>query len=142
MTAEEMKSALRKMIDDTWHKRDLDAAYRLYADEFVSHHPPFPPVAGKEANRTGKVDILSAFTEIRTTAHELVVEGDTAIAHWTWQATHTGTYSKLGIPATGKSVQVSGCSLFHFKAGKIVEEWEYADWLGFMQQLGVIPTPG
>ena len=141
MKAEEMKSVLLKMEDDTWHKQDLDAAYGLYADEFVYHHPPFPP-SSKEADRAGKEAILSAFTEMRTTIQELVVEGDTAIAHWTWQASHTGAYSTLGIPATGKSVQISGCSLFHFKACKIVEEWEYADWLGLMQQLGIIPIRG
>ena len=142
MTTEEMKTALRKMIDDTWHKRDLDAAFGLYADEFVYHHPPFPPLAGKEAYRTGKEAIFSAFTEMRCTIQELVVEGDTAIVEWAWQATHTGIYSKLSIPATGKSVQISGCNLYHFKAGKIVEEREYADWMGFMQQFGVIPTHG
>ena len=39
----------------------------------------------------------------------------------------------LGIPATGKQVQFSGCSIYHFRDGKIVEQWEYGDLLGLMQ---------
>ena len=85
---------------------------------------------------------LSAFSDIQSTVHEIVVEGDTVVAHWTWQAVHTGTLQSMGIPATGKHVQFSGCSLDHFKDGKIVRQWEYGDLLGFLQQLGVIPTPG
>lgn len=142
MIPEEMKSAVRKMNEDSWHKRDLDEVFLLYADEIVFHRSPFPPVVGKEANRMGDEGMLSAFTEIRSTIHELVVEGDTAIAHWTWQGKHTGMLPTLGIPASGKQVQFSGCSIYHFRDGKIVEQWEYGDLLSFMQQLGVIPAPG
>ena len=141
MTSKDRKSILLKMNEDSWHKRDLDEVYRLYADEIVFHRSPFPPVVGKEANRKGDEGMLSAFTETRSTIHELVVEGDTAIAHWTWQGKHTGTLLTLGIIATGKQVQFSGCSIYHFRDGKIVEQWEYGDLLGFMQQLGVIPSP-
>jgi steroid delta-isomerase-like uncharacterized protein len=140
MTPEEIKSIILKMNDDSWHKRDLDEAYRAYSDEIVFHRPPFPLVTGKEANRQGDEGMLSAFTETRSTIHELVVEGDTAIAHWTWQAVHTGTSPALGIPPTGKQVQFSGCSIYHFEEGKIIEQWEYGDMLGLMQQLGVIPA--
>jgi steroid delta-isomerase-like uncharacterized protein len=142
MTPEGMKAVVLKMNEDTWHKRDLDEGYQPYADELVFHRPPFPPVVGKEANRTSDAGMLSAFTETRSTIHELVVEGDTAVAHWTWQAVHTGVLPTLGIPATGKQVQFSGCSIYHFRDNKIVEQWEYGDLLGFMQQIGVIPTPG
>ena len=142
MNPKEMKSSIRTMNEAAWHDRDLDEAYRIYTDEFVFHRAPFPPVAGKEANFQGDKGMLSAFSNIKSVIHELVVEGDTVIAHWTWQGDHTGTLPALGIPATGKNVQFSGCSIYHFKDGMIVEQWEYGDMLGFMQQLGVIPTPG
>jgi steroid delta-isomerase-like uncharacterized protein len=86
--------------------------------------------------------MLSAFSETKSTIHELVMEGNTVVAHWTWQAVHAGTLPNLGIPATGKQIEFSGCTIYHFRGGKIMEQWEYGDLLGFMQQLGVIPTPG
>ncbi len=142
MTFEDMKSIVLKMNEDSWHKRDLDGAYQHYAPEIVFHRPPFPPVTGKEANRQSDEGMLSAFTETQSTIHELVVEGETVIAHWTWQGTHTGALPTLGVPATGRQVQFSGCSIYHFRGNQIVEQWEYGDLLGFMQQLGVIPAPG
>jgi len=93
----------------------------------------------------GRSILQSKSTELfvlQSTIHELVVEGDTVVAHWTWQAIHTGTSPALGIPPTGKQIQFSGCSIYRFKDDQIVEQWEYGDMLGMLQQLGVIPPLG
>lgn len=140
MLPEEMKSIVRKMNDDAWHKRDLDEAYKAYDEELVFHRPPFPVVVGKQANLEGDEGMLAAFTETQISLDELVVEGNTAVAHWTWNAVHSGTSPSLGIPATGKAVQLAGCSIYHFQDGKIVEQWEYSDLLGLLQQVGAIPA--
>jgi steroid delta-isomerase-like uncharacterized protein len=142
MKPKEMKTALAKMIDNFWHKGDVDAAYEIYSDDVVFHRVPFPPVVGKEANMQADADMLAAFTENRTTIDDMIVESDTAAMRWTWEAVHTGTSPSLGIPATGKRVSIVGCSIFHFKDGKIIEQWEYSDMLGLLQQLEVIPALG
>jgi steroid delta-isomerase-like uncharacterized protein len=142
MTPEEIKSALVKMNDDAWHKGDLDAAYEIYSDDVVFQRVPFPPVVGKEANKKLDEGMLAAFTETRLTINEMVVEGDAAVLRWTWEAVHSGTSPSLGIPATGKHISMTGCSIYHFKGGKIVEQWEYSDMLGLLQQVGVIPPLG
>jgi steroid delta-isomerase-like uncharacterized protein len=140
MKPEEMKAPLVKMNDDAWHKRDLDAAYAIYADDVVFHSPPSPPVARKEANKQADADILTAFTETRSTIHGTVVEGNLTVVRWTWEAMHTGTTPSLGLAPTGKQVSKDGCTAYWFDGDKVVEQWEYADWLGLLQQLGVIPT--
>jgi predicted ester cyclase len=33
----------------------------------------------------------------------------------------------------------TGMLIDHFSDGKIVEEWQWMDWLGLMRQLGLIP---
>jgi len=137
-----MKAALAKMNDDAWHQRDLDAAYEIYSDDVVFQRVPFPPVVGKEANMQADAGTLAAFSDTRSTINEMVVDGDTAVLRWTWEATHTGTSPSLAIPATGKHVRIVGCSVYHFRDGKIVEQWEYGDLLGLLQQLGVIPALG
>lgn len=142
MKPEELKTALAKMIDDFWHKSDIDAAYEIYADDVVFHRVPFPPVVGKEANMQADADTLAAFTENRTIIDEMIVEGDTAVIRWTWEAVHTGTSPSLGIPATGNRIHMVGCSVYYFRDGKIGEQWEYSDILGLLQQLGVIPALG
>jgi hypothetical protein len=41
----------------------------------------------------------------------------------------------LGIPATGRKIVIIGLSVHWFAAGKIVESWDYPDYMGMMQQL-------
>lgn len=42
------------------------------------------------------------------------------------------------IPATGKSVVVNAIVILRFENGKAAELWLNADFLGMMQQLGVL----
>lgn len=142
MTPEEMTAALVKMNDDFWHNRDINAAYEIYADDVIFQRVPFPPVVGKKANMQADAGTLATFTDCRSTIDEIIVEGGTAALRWSWEATHSGTSASLGIPATGKRVSSLGCSVYHFRDGKIAEQWEYGDMLGLLQQLGVIPALG
>jgi steroid delta-isomerase-like uncharacterized protein len=142
MTPEEMKAALAKMNDDAWHKRDLEAAYEIYADDIVFQRIPFPPVVGKEANKQADAGTLAAFSDVRSTIDDMIVDGEAAVIRWTWEGTHSGTSPSLGIPATGKRVRFVGCSVYYFREAKIAEQWEYGDMLGMLQQLGVVPALG
>jgi steroid delta-isomerase-like uncharacterized protein len=141
-TPEEMKAALIKMLDDFWYKEDVEAAYAIYADDVVFQRVPFPPVVGREANMQADAGTLAAFSDVRSTIDEMIVDGDMAVIRWTWEGAHSGTSPSLGVPATGKQVRFVGCSVYHFRDGKIVEQREYGDMLGLLQQLGVIPPLG
>jgi predicted ester cyclase len=67
------------------------------------------------------------------------VEGDTAVMRWTWHGTATGGASDNTTSVGGKRVSMEGCSILHLEEEKIVEELEYADYLGYFTQLGIIP---
>ena len=58
---------------------------------------------------------------------------------FTLSAIHTGEFN--GIPATGKPVQVNRISILRFAGGKCVERWSETDFMGLLQQIGVIPAP-
>ena len=97
MTSQELKDTVQNLNEISWHERDVAKVYeQFYTEEIVFHRPPFPPVVGKEANRESDEGMLSAFSETRSTVHEIVAEGHTVTAHWTWQALHTGTLPTLG----------------------------------------------
>jgi predicted ester cyclase len=48
----------------------------------------------------------------------------------------------MGIPPTGKHLTVTATEIFRLVDDKIAEQWVEADYLGLMQQLGVIPATG
>lgn len=45
----------------------------------------------------------------------------------------------MGIPATGKEIEVTGIIILRFSGEKVVETWDNWDGLGLMRQLGVLP---
>ncbi|MCX6568577.1 MAG: ester cyclase, partial [Candidatus Aminicenantes bacterium] len=82
---------------------------------------------------------LSAFPDLNQTIEELAVSGDKVIVRFIAKGTHKGDFQ--GIPATGKKIELSGIVIFHIKDGKIVEERQETDSLGFMTQLGMELKP-
>jgi ketosteroid isomerase-like protein len=83
MSPQDIKTVLTKMQEDTC-KGNLDAIYQYIADGYVFHRIPLPDTVGKEANRKGDEAMLAAFTNNRMTIHEIVVEGNMAVMHYTW----------------------------------------------------------
>jgi steroid delta-isomerase-like uncharacterized protein len=72
----------------------------------------------------------------------LIEEGDTAVAEWTFRATHNGPITRLDgpeIPATGKTVEVPGVTVITVRDGKVRSQHDYFDLVGMMTQLGLMP---
>ena len=46
-----------------------------------------------------------------------------------------------GLPPSGKQVETESVTIERIKDGKIVERRVFADWMGMMQQLGLVPPP-
>jgi predicted ester cyclase len=59
------------------------------------------------------------------------------VKYWRFTGTHTGVF--FGIPATGKKVDLIGCTITKMVNGKITEENDFFDNLEFLQQLGLMP---
>jgi predicted ester cyclase len=47
----------------------------------------------------------------------------------------------MGLPATGKEVRVPSMIFFSIADGKVQEEWQVADRLVLLQQIGLAPGP-
>jgi steroid delta-isomerase-like uncharacterized protein len=142
MTPEDIKTFFHSIYNEerAWGTPEmLDEFYDNISPEFIFHRPPFPDVAGIDANRKSDEAMAVAFSENKVSIDELIVADDIAVLRYTWEGIHTGVSPTLGIPPTGKQVKSKGCSVYHWKDGKIVEMWDYLDLLGLLQQLGVIP---
>ena len=85
--------------------------------------------------------LLGAFSDIEFVVEDAFGQGDKIAKRWVFRGTHTRELN--GIPATGKRIVLVGTTLARMVDGKIVEERDYADDLGLLQQLGVIdPVEG
>jgi steroid delta-isomerase-like uncharacterized protein len=133
------KAVIRAFLEDVINQGRLDRANDLVKEDFVE----LDPLPGQEQGREGLKAILqvlrSAFPDMHWVVKEMVAEGDKVVTRFVWTGTHHGSF--LGIPATGRSVEVKGVVIDRLEDGKMADSRILMDTMSLMQQLGVIPAP-
>jgi len=138
--SEENKALARRQLEEVFNKHNPDAVDEFFAPDFVNHNTPPGMPNDRESLKALVAMYLGAFPDLEVASDFQLAEGDKVVMHWTGRGTHTGEL--MGIPATGKRIEMTGIGIQRIAGGKIVEEWVESDQMGMMQQLGVIPTPG
>jgi predicted ester cyclase len=79
-----------------------------------------------------------AFPDLRHTIQEVVTDRERATVRL--HITGTNTESFMGMPATGKSIDIGVLVLMRIGGGKVSEIYGEFDQLGLMQQIGAVPA--
>lgn len=66
----------------------------------------------------------------------IVAESDIAVSYGRNVGTNTGEF--MGMPPTGKTIDVLSFGMLRFKDGQAIERWGFADSMAMMQQLGLL----
>ena len=138
MSLEENKELVRRIYDELWNERKLEVAEELIAQDAVNYDTgllpqPFGPEEMKDTVRM----VTAGFPDNRHEVVEMIAEGDKVVVRCTLTGTHEGEF--MGIPPTGRSIEVSEIHVYRLEDGKAVEHRVGRDDLGAMRQLGVIP---
>lgn len=142
MSAVDLVADIRRAGQEAWCEGNVDALDAVYAPDYVSHSPPLPDTRGLAAVKESITATRIAYSNIRAEYAEWIVEGHAIAYRFTMYMKHTGISPTLPDPPTGKEVLLTGCAWVHLRNGKVIEEWEYSNYLGFLQQLGVVPPLG
>ncbi len=134
MSMEESKALAHRWAEEIWTKADTAAIDELCAADVIFHYPGVEVAPNREGYKQAVTEALAPFANTNCAAEDMVAEGDKIAVRWSWSGTHKGEY--MGIAPTGKRVTITGISILHIAGGKIVEEWNESDNLGFMTQLG------
>ena len=139
MSTERNKAVARRVWKEAINEGNLSVLDEIVAEDAVDHSA----VPGTAQGREGVKQMISmyqnAFSDFHATLEDLIAEGDKVVQRVTVRGTHTGEL--MGIPPTGKDIEISAIHISRFKDGKEVEHWSNADIMGMMQQLGVAPEP-
>ena len=136
---EDIRTAVHRVIEGAYNRGELDSLDQLYASDIVYHRPPLADVVGLATLKEYIADLCCALSEVTYTLDEISLEGHVVASRWTLRGRHTGWSPSMPVPPTGREVAITGCGMAHCVQGRIKEEWSHADWLGFFQQLSVIP---
>ena len=132
-------ATIRRMYD-LLSAGDIDGFGELVADDFVEHEE----TPGLEPTKEGVKQFFhmyrTAFPDLRMEPQDILASGDKVVARTRATGTNQGEF--MGMPATGKSVDVQLIDIIRFgDDGLAREHWGVFDALGMMQQLGAIPAP-
>jgi steroid delta-isomerase-like uncharacterized protein len=140
MSAEANKAVIRQWVETGWNHGDFSTINNIYAADYAYNDPSAPPLPKGPQAIMGVVSTYrGAFPDVRMTIEDMVSEGDKVVWRWTVTGTHNGPL--MGIPASGKSVRLSGIVISRFVNGKWAEDWANWDTLGMLQQIGAAPVP-
>ena len=105
------------------------------APDVVYHFNDQPElIVGLEANKAFNTALFEGFPDITCTLEDMVAEGSSVVYRTTLKGTQTGDF--MGMPPTGKGVQIEDFTLVKIRDRKIVEWWYSCNLLSVMQQLG------
>ena len=138
---EENKALMRRYFEESNDikgdpKKVVSLIDGYLAADFVQRNPSGDmPV---EIFKGYNIALANAFPDLHFTIDDQIAEGDMVVTRYTLTGTHKGEFN--GIPPTEKRFTIKGIDIGRIANGKGVEGWGYADTLGLLQQLGVIPT--
>lgn len=126
-------------FEEIWVKGNLDLFDLSVDSDVVRHNPPFPDIHGLAAYKEYVRGARSAMSNIRIKIEDVIFAENHSSARVAMTFYHTGLLYGLQIPATGRQVALAMGIFSRWKGEKIIEEWAYIDYLGLLQQVGVIP---
>jgi len=123
------QQTVRSLYDDVLSGHRLALADDLFSPE----HP-----AAAADFRAALAELISAFPDIHYTVLDLVAEGERVAVRFQWTGTNRAPFR--GFAPTQAPVTAAGMAIFTLSGGRIAGVELQTDRLGFLQQLGIVPT--
>jgi len=115
MRLEENKALIQKWLE-AWINNDPVQIENLFAPEYTVNDRPI----GIEGVKQSVHFLHFAFSDISAESNEIVAEGDKVVLRWTVRGKQRGEF--MGIPPTGKFVELQGINIYHIIDAKIREQ--------------------
>ena len=123
-----------QLVDEVWNSGNLAAIDEFIAHDYLRHGAEPGTLPGPDSYKDEVAMYWTAFPDLQMVLEDLIEHEDKVVGRWVMRGSHRGKF--MGIEATGKRVEFTGIFIVRIAGGKFVEEWEEADTLGLMRQLG------
>jgi steroid delta-isomerase-like uncharacterized protein len=122
------KALIQKWID-AWTANDLDALDEIFARDYAVNET----LVGVEGVKQAVQFLHTVLSDISAELHEIVAEEDKVVIRWTIRGSHTGNC--MGIPPTGKELELTGINIYQLVDGKIHANHEQTNIPEVLQKL-------
>ncbi|GIW08862.1 MAG: hypothetical protein KatS3mg060_3667 [Dehalococcoidia bacterium] len=133
------QTVVRRFFDELVNQRRYDRVNELIAPDLVIH----TQVPGVRGGRDGFLAflrlLLDAFPDQEATIDLLTEDGDLVTVLHTHRGVQDGPF--LGLPPTGKRIEVQRVEIYRLRHGQIAELWHHDDLFTLFTQLGMVTPP-
>ena len=133
MSVEENQAIVKRLLDETINKGNLDAIDELVDPNFLRH----PGMRTRDTMKEGYRQLGEAFSNDRLAIDDLIAAGDKVVVRYTQHFTQTKEWR--GIAPSGKPLTLTSIVIYRMEKGRIAERWGCSDYPGLWKQLGVSP---
>lgn len=116
---------------EMWNTKNYDLLDTAMTADF-KRHAPDQDAEGLEEMKEFVGQVHAAYPDFHIVIDESAYGENLAFIHWTVTGTHSGEGS---VPATGKSVEISGITMLRFEDGMITDEIVHYDTASMQAQL-------
>jgi predicted ester cyclase len=129
-SSEDNKAAVRGCFENA-SQGNFDALHQIVSPDYVLNPEGIRGVAGlKEMVERYR----SALEDLRVTIDHQFAEGEYVATRSTIRGRHEGEL--MGVPPTGREVAFSCLTISRCRDGRIEEDWELADSVSLLRQVG------
>ncbi len=141
MFVEENVNLMRRWFQEVWNEGRTQTIYELLAPDAVAvgELEDGGKLRGPEEFVAFAQRIRGAFPDMKLVVEDVFGTEDKVVLRWSGTMTHLGDH--LGMPATGKRVQITGITTARIAKKQIVEGWDNWDQLGMLKQIGAYAPP-
>ena len=140
--SDDTKALARKFFEGVNSGRIDETVDELLADDFVEHEetPPGFPATGsdKEDVKVFFRMFAQAFDGLHVELEDVLGEGDDVAVRSRMTGTHSGEF--MGIPASGRSIDIEAIDWVTVRDGKATDHWGVTDVASLMTQIGAIES--
>ena len=133
--SEQNKAAVRSCLEEA-SQGNFGALDSIVSSDYILHPEGIRGPDGLAEMVQGYRD---AIADLSVTIEQQFTEGDYVATRSTLTGRHEGHL--MGTAPTGRDVSFSMLTISRCRDGKIEEEWEIADTVNLLQQVGAIPEP-
>ena len=122
-----------------WNRHDVDGVLRYYDPEITWHNVAMAETYRGLDEVGGYLrSLFDAFPDLTFAVGQRLARGEHVAEEWTMRGTHLGEF--VGVPATGRVVEVNGMSMVLMRDGRFLRDEFYFDAAGVLRQLGLLPS--
>jgi predicted ester cyclase len=129
---------IQRIFDEIINDGNVDAADELMTEDFVDHGPM------GDQNRDDFKQLVTmwrtAVPDVHCAVEDIFSEGDNVA--WIVRVTGTHTGEMVGIPPSGRSIELVSPNIGRVRDGRAAEHWADQSMFQFLSQIGAIPVPG